>query len=51
MSGMDGEHHDVVGLSRRLLRNLLVELDHSWWTVEGLYSAATNVIDSRAAAA
>ena len=28
--GVEGDHHNVVGLSLPLLRDLLAELDHSW---------------------
>jgi septum formation protein len=28
--GIEGDHHNVVGLSLPLLRDLLAELDHSW---------------------
>jgi septum formation protein len=28
--GIEGDHHNVVGISLPLLRELLAELDHSW---------------------
>ena len=36
--GIEGDHHNVVGISLPLLRELLAELDHSWvdfWDVPG----------------
>ena len=37
VTGIDGDHHNVVGLSLPLLRELLAELGHAWtdlWTAE-----------------
>ena len=30
VTGIEGDHHNVVGLSLPLLRDLLAELGHSW---------------------
>jgi septum formation protein len=37
VTGIDGDHHNVVGVSLPLLRDLVIELGHSWtdlWTRE-----------------
>jgi septum formation protein len=36
VSGIDGDHHNVVGISLPLLRRLLLDLGHSWPTFWGL---------------
>lgn len=48
--GPDGPHHEVVRAQPAVLRNVRVEVDQNVVALEG-YSADTNVIESRAAAA
>ena len=33
VTGIEGDHHNVVGVSLPLLRELVVELGHSWTTL------------------